>query len=46
MKRRCAANSLHTKNIGRARLHDDFVTRGAAVQCLAGIVANDPEEAV
>jgi hypothetical protein len=31
--------------MGRAGLHEDFVTR-AAVQCAAGIVAQDPEEAV
>ncbi|GDY32363.1 DUF1254 domain-containing protein [Gandjariella thermophila] len=30
--------------MGRAGLHDDFVTR-AAVQCGAGIVSHDPEEA-
>jgi hypothetical protein len=31
--------------MGRAGVHDDFLTR-AAVQCLMGIIANDPEEAV
>jgi hypothetical protein len=31
--------------MGRAGLVDDFLLRGA-VQCLGGIVANDPEEAV
>jgi hypothetical protein len=31
--------------LGRAGLGDDFVTRGA-IQCLGGIVANDPAEAV
>jgi hypothetical protein len=31
--------------LGRAGLHDDFLVRGA-LQCLAGIVANDPAEAV
>ena len=31
--------------MGRAGLHDDFLTR-AAIQCLGGIIANDPEEAV
>jgi hypothetical protein len=31
--------------MGRAGLHDDFVTR-AAFQCAAGMVAHDPEEAV
>lgn len=31
--------------MGRAGLHDDFVTR-AAIQCAAGIVSHDPDEAV
>ena len=31
--------------LGRAGLHDDFVTR-AALQAAAGIVANDPHEAI
>lgn len=31
--------------MGRAGQHDDFVTRGA-IQCLGGIIANDPAEAV
>lgn len=31
--------------MGRAGLHDDFLTR-ASIQCLAGIIANDPAEAV
>jgi hypothetical protein len=31
--------------MGRAGLSDDFVTRGA-IQCLGGIIANDPAEAV
>jgi hypothetical protein len=31
--------------MGRAGVHDDFLTR-AAVQCLMGIIANDPQEAV
>ncbi len=31
--------------MGRAGLRDDFLTR-ASIQCLAGIIANDPEEAV
>ena len=31
--------------MGRAGVHDDFLTR-ASVQCLLGIIANDPEEAV
>lgn len=33
------------KTFGRAGLAGDFVTR-AAVQCLGGIISNDPEEAV
>lgn len=32
-------------SIGRAGYRKDFVTRGS-IQCLGGIVANDPEEAV
>lgn len=32
-------------SFGRAGLEDDFVTRGA-IQCLGGIIANDPAEAV
>jgi hypothetical protein len=32
-------------SLGRAGLADDFITRGA-IQCLGGIIANDPEEAV
>lgn len=31
--------------MGRAGLHDEFLLR-AAVQCLGGIIANDPEEAI
>jgi hypothetical protein len=31
--------------LGRAGQHDDFLTR-AALQCAAGIIAHDPEEAV
>jgi hypothetical protein len=30
---------------GRAGLHDDFLLR-ASLQCLGGIIANDPEEAI
>ncbi len=33
------------ETMGRAGQHDDFLTRAAA-QCWAGIVANDPQEAV
>jgi len=32
-------------SFGRAGLHDDFTTR-AAIQCLGGIISNDPEEVV
>jgi hypothetical protein len=32
-------------DLGRAGQHDDFVTRGA-IQCLGGIISNDPAEAV
>ena len=31
--------------MGRAGLHDEFLLR-AAVQCLGGIIANDPDEAI
>jgi hypothetical protein len=31
--------------IGRAGLHDDFLTR-AALQCATGMIANDPDEAL
>jgi hypothetical protein len=37
--------SYPPKTIGRAGIKDDFVTR-ASIQCLGGIIANDPEEAV
>lgn len=37
--------NIPPKALGRAGLHDDFLLR-ASVQCLSGIVANDPEEAV
>jgi len=33
------------RSFGRAGLADDFLLR-AAVQCLGGIISNDPEEAV
>jgi len=32
-------------DLGRAGQHDDWVTRGA-IQCLGGIISNDPAEAV
>jgi hypothetical protein len=34
-----------TPTLGRAGVRDDFLMR-ASLQCLAGIIANDPEEAV
>jgi hypothetical protein len=37
--------SYPSKVMGRAGLAEDFVTR-AALQCRAGIISNDPEEAV
>lgn len=37
--------SIPPKIFGRAGLADDFLLRGS-VQCLGGIIANDPEEAV
>jgi hypothetical protein len=37
--------SIPPKALGRAGLSDDFLLRGAT-QCLGGIVANDPDEAV
>jgi len=37
--------NIPPKSFGRAGLVDDFMLRGA-LQCLGGIVANDPEEAV
>ena len=33
------------QSIGRAGYRKDFITRGA-VQCMGGIIANDPEEAI
>lgn len=32
-------------DMGRAGLHDDFLTRGG-LQCMGGIISNDPSEAV
>lgn len=37
--------SIPPKTFGRAGLADDFLLRGS-VQCLGGIIANEPEEAV
>lgn len=37
--------NIPPRSFGRAGLNDDFLLR-AAVQCLGGIIANDPEEAV
>jgi hypothetical protein len=37
--------NIPPRNFGRAGLGDDFLLRGS-VQCLGGIIANDPEEAV
>lgn len=37
--------NIPPKTIGRAGLADDFLLR-ASLQCLGGIIANDPEEAV
>lgn len=37
--------NIPPKIFGRAGLNDDFLLR-ASVQCLGGIIANDPEEAV
>jgi hypothetical protein len=37
--------SVPPKALGRAGVADDFLLRGAT-QCLGGIIANDPEEAV
>lgn len=37
--------NIPPRNFGRAGLDDDFLVR-ASVQCLGGIIANDPEEAV
>ncbi len=37
--------SIPPKTLGRAGLADDFLLRGAT-QCLGGIIANDPDEAV
>jgi len=37
--------NIPPKTFGRAGLADEFLVRGAA-QCLGGILANDPEEAV
>jgi len=37
--------NIPPKSFGRAGLVDDFLLRGS-VQCLGGIIANDPEEAV
>lgn len=39
------AGIFRPRSFGRAGLNDDFLLR-AAVQCLGGIIANDPEEAV
>jgi len=37
--------SIPPRTFGRAGLADDFLLRGS-VQCLGGVIANDPEEAV
>ncbi len=37
--------SIPPRTFGRAGLSDDFLVRGA-LQCMGGIIANDPEEAV
>jgi hypothetical protein len=37
--------SIPPRTFGRAGLADDFLVRGA-LQCMGGIIANDPEEAV
>jgi hypothetical protein len=37
--------SIPPKDFGTAGLHDDFLLRGS-LQCLGGIIANDPAEAV
>lgn len=37
--------SIPPRNFGRAGLSDDFLLRGS-LQCLGGIIANEPEEAV
>jgi hypothetical protein len=37
--------NIPPKSLGRAGLVDDFLLR-ASLQCLAGIIANDPEEAI
>jgi hypothetical protein len=37
--------NIPPKALGRAGVKDDFLLRGS-VQCLGGIIANDPEEAV
>jgi len=43
---KCLNNwSIPPRIFGRAGLADDFLVRGA-LQCMGGIIANDPEEAV
>lgn len=37
--------NIPPKTFGRAGLNDDFLLRGS-VQCLGGVIANEPEEAV
>jgi hypothetical protein len=37
--------NIPPRAMGRAGVHDDFLLRGS-LQCLGGIIANDPEEAV
>jgi hypothetical protein len=43
--RRVNGWNIPPRSMGRAGLADDFLLRGS-VQCLGGIIANDPEEAV